>query len=327
MAGRQDRRRSVVQAARTAPGPAPLPMTFRTNIAMPSMRIRRRAYCRPHRERQVGRGAGFGRAYWRRGDQCRFHAGLSRSADPDGAARRPRTRRARRICSTAMSARARPIRSAAMREDAAGGAGRGARDGASMPIFVGGTGLYFMALTEGLADIPATPAEVRDSARALLDEIGVEALHARLTERDPLDRRRSCAPAIRSACCAPMKCSKPRAGPWPIGSDEPAEPVLKGREACALSCWTRRASNCARASPSGSRPCWTHGGLEEALALGGLDPALPAAKLLGLRPLQALARGTFDPGGGAGRRRHRDAAIRQAADDLVSAPDGTLCLV
>ena len=33
------------------------------------------------------------------------------------------------------------------------------------------------------------------------------------------------------------------------------------------------------------------GGLEEAKALMGLDPALPAAKLLGLRPLQALAAG------------------------------------
>ena len=33
------------------------------------------------------------------------------------------------------------------------------------------------------------------------------------------------------------------------------------------------------------------GGLAEAQALAGLDPALPAAKLLGLRPLQALAAG------------------------------------
>src|SRR3954470_4142783 len=54
-----------------------------------------------------------------------------------------------------------------------------------LPIFVGGTGLYFMALTDGLADIPPTPEEVRDEARALLDDIGVEALHARLAERDP----------------------------------------------------------------------------------------------------------------------------------------------
>jgi len=36
-----------------------------------------------------------------------------------------------------------------------------------------------------------------------------------------------------------------------------------------------------------------NGGLEEAQALQVLDPGLPAAKLLGLRPLQALAAGTL----------------------------------
>ena len=55
-----------------------------------------------------------------------------------------------------------------------------------MPIFVGGTGMYFSALTEGLADIPEIPADVREAARALLEEIGVEQLHARLMVRDPM---------------------------------------------------------------------------------------------------------------------------------------------
>ena len=35
------------------------------------------------------------------------------------------------------------------------------------PVIVGGTGLYFSALTEGLAEIPATPPEVRAEADAL----------------------------------------------------------------------------------------------------------------------------------------------------------------
>lgn len=40
------------------------------------------------------------------------------------------------------------------------------------PIIVGGTGLYFTALTEGLADIPATPSDVRRLADQLsLDEL------------------------------------------------------------------------------------------------------------------------------------------------------------
>ena len=45
--------------------------------------------------------------------------------------------------------------------------------------------------------------------------------------------------------------------------------------------------------------------LEEALRFGGSGPGLPAAKLLGLRPLQAHGRGNFDPGRSAGRRHHR----------------------
>lgn len=39
--------------------------------------------------------------------------------------------------------------------------------GDARPIIVGGTGLYFSALTEGLADIPPTPPEVRAEADAL----------------------------------------------------------------------------------------------------------------------------------------------------------------
>lgn len=39
--------------------------------------------------------------------------------------------------------------------------------GARRPIIVGGTGLNFTALTEGLADIPPVPAEVRQTADAL----------------------------------------------------------------------------------------------------------------------------------------------------------------
>lgn len=36
--------------------------------------------------------------------------------------------------------------------------------GSSRPIIVGGTGLYFRALTEGLAEIPSTPADIRTEA-------------------------------------------------------------------------------------------------------------------------------------------------------------------
>lgn len=52
-------------------------------------------------------------------------------------------------------------------------------------VIVGGTGLYFRALTEGLADIPATPPEVRAALDARLAAEGGAALAADLTARDP----------------------------------------------------------------------------------------------------------------------------------------------
>jgi tRNA dimethylallyltransferase len=56
---------------------------------------------------------------------------------------------------------------------------------ARMAIVVGGTGLYFKALTQGLAAVPPIPAQIRNEVRARLASDGVEALHAELTRRDP----------------------------------------------------------------------------------------------------------------------------------------------
>ena len=52
------------------------------------------------------------------------------------------------------------------------------------PIFVGGTGLYFLSLIQGLSEIPPVPDEVRAEVRAMMAEEGADALHARLTEVD-----------------------------------------------------------------------------------------------------------------------------------------------
>ncbi len=52
-------------------------------------------------------------------------------------------------------------------------------------IFVGGTGLYFRALTEGLSDIPRVPENVREDIRASAAEASTPALHARLATADP----------------------------------------------------------------------------------------------------------------------------------------------
>lgn len=60
-----------------------------------------------------------------------------------------------------------------------------AKAGGRLPIFIGGTGLYFKALTAGLSVVPPIPVEVREGVRARLERNGVEALHAELATRDP----------------------------------------------------------------------------------------------------------------------------------------------
>ncbi len=52
-------------------------------------------------------------------------------------------------------------------------------------ILVGGTGLYFKALTVGLAAVPPIPPELRDQVRGRLRSEGVAALYADLCARDP----------------------------------------------------------------------------------------------------------------------------------------------
>jgi tRNA dimethylallyltransferase len=60
-----------------------------------------------------------------------------------------------------------------------------ARAQGRLPIFIGGTGLYFKTLTSGLSTVPPIPPEVRDSVRRRLECNGVEALHGELARCDP----------------------------------------------------------------------------------------------------------------------------------------------
>ena len=61
-----------------------------------------------------------------------------------------------------------------------------AREEGRLPILVGGTGLYFKALTEGLAPVPDIPADIRDYWRTQSQALGPESLHRALAERDPV---------------------------------------------------------------------------------------------------------------------------------------------
>jgi tRNA dimethylallyltransferase len=159
-----------------------------------------------------------------------------------------------------------------------------------LPIFVGGTGLYFSALTDGLARIPPVPAAIREKARALLAEIGVEELHQRLKARDPETAAglRSSDPQRNLRAYEVFEATGRPLAAWQ--RERHAPPLLDGLRLARFVLdpprpWLRQRI------AERFETMLDRGGLEEALALSGLDPALPAAKLLGLRPLIAHARG------------------------------------
>ncbi len=54
-----------------------------------------------------------------------------------------------------------------------------------VPVFVGGTGLYFKALTEGFAELPDIVPDVRAGCRRLAEEGGIDAVRTEIRPLDP----------------------------------------------------------------------------------------------------------------------------------------------
>jgi tRNA dimethylallyltransferase len=176
----------------------------------------------------------------------------------------------------------------------------GARALGKIPIFVGGTGLYFTALTEGLARIPPIPTAVRQKARALLAEAGVEQLHLLLRARDP-ETAAALRPSDPQRNLRAYEVLEATGRPLLHWQREMSQPVLGGLKLARFVLdpprpWLRQRI------AERFETMLDQGGLTEAAALAGLDPALPSAKLLGLRPLLAHARGEIS----------REAAIEAA---------------
>ncbi len=97
-----------------------------------------------------------------------------------------------------------------------------------LPILVGGTGLYFRALFEGLSDMPAVPATVRAAAKALRDEIGAEAFHARLAARDP-DIAARLAPGDTQRTLRAWEVVEATGTPLSVWQKAPGTPLLAAR--------------------------------------------------------------------------------------------------
>ena len=57
-----------------------------------------------------------------------------------------------------------------------------------IPILVGGTGLYFKAITEGLVNIPNIPIRIRSKIRYLHKKLGVKKFFSKLVKLDPISK-------------------------------------------------------------------------------------------------------------------------------------------
>ena len=58
------------------------------------------------------------------------------------------------------------------------------------PIFVGGTGLYFKALTDGLVNIPNIPVRSRNEIRVLQETLGQKKFYQKLLKLDPKSKNK-----------------------------------------------------------------------------------------------------------------------------------------
>jgi tRNA dimethylallyltransferase len=161
-----------------------------------------------------------------------------------------------------------------------------------VPIFTGGTGLYFAALTEGLAGIPATPPAIRAAARARMAAIGVEALHGELAACDP-QTARGLRPSDPQRVLRAYEVFAATRRPLASWQREAGKPVLENLRLVRFVLEVPRDELIARIEKR-FRAMLAEGALAEALMLQSLDPALPAAKMLGAASLQALAAGTMD---------------------------------
>lgn len=166
-----------------------------------------------------------------------------------------------------------------------------ARESGRLPILVGGTGLYFRALLEGISAIPPVPSEIRERVRAEADGRPTPDLHQELGRRDPETAGRL-RPSDRLRVLRALEVFG--ATGRPLGSFHGQRGTrLLAAEACAkLFLAPDRGWLRARIDARFAAMVET-GALEEVRALGArrLDPALPVMRAHGVPGLLAYLRG------------------------------------
>jgi tRNA dimethylallyltransferase len=162
--------------------------------------------------------------------------------------------------------------------------------GGRVPILCGGTGMYLASMTQGLAAVPEVPEAARNEARALLAEIGPEALHARLAALDPETAARL-RPTDSQRIARAFEVWRGTGRGLAAWQREPGLPPVDWRFAALLLDPPRAALRAAIARRWDAM--LAAGAVEEVRALlaQGLDPALPAMRAHGVPEIAAALRG------------------------------------
>jgi tRNA dimethylallyltransferase len=160
-----------------------------------------------------------------------------------------------------------------------------------LPIFIGGSGLYFKALTRGLSAVPPVAAEVRDDVRARLERDGPEALHAQLALVDPVSAARLNL-RDRTRIARALEVVEATGRSLTDWHSEGLPPLLPPEGVTALFLAPDRDELYTRIDARFGRML-DEGALDEvaALAARGLDPLLPAMKAHGVPALIRHIRG------------------------------------
>ena len=149
-------------------------------------------------------------------------------------------------------------------------------------IFVGGTGLYFRALTDGLSDIPSVPEAVRAAVRNKAEGRATGELHAELQARDPETAARL-NPSDRQRILRALEVTASTGRPLASFLGARAAPALGQGEWAGLYLAPDRAE-LGRRIEARFDAMLAHGALDEVVALieRRLDPALPVMRAHGV---------------------------------------------
>jgi tRNA dimethylallyltransferase len=194
-----------------------------------------------------------------------------------------------------------------------------------LPVVVGGTGLYFKTLTQGLAAVPPIPTDIRAAVRQRLAADGIAPLYAELAARDPAAAQRLM-PGDRARITRALEVVLATGRSLTDWHRDGMAAVIDPAEAVKIFLDVDRAELYRRIDVRFDAML-AAGALDEVRALSrrGLDPALPAMKAHGVPWLIRHLKGEIglDAAADEGKRDTRRYTKRQATWFRHQLPDWT----